>query len=331
MIPSGDSARKAMPRRAKPTPADIAELVAAISADLAVRAPKALADYPIECYLRLFASLPARAPYHAVPPQARAFAYAIELAGSSEALEAYNRLAMLRLIERGFPATPARLTPEAEALRGAYIERVLADIAAPRKGFFRHGNDMFAKDFAVCRGLLLPCGAELVDPRGGVPRRVLLSGGARQVLTTLRLLSRTGGFGPLWGLHFDRRLIGAFNEAGYTALYLRLADLLAANPGVRGVMSSSWWHDPALAQISPELSFIGRHPESSGAVVLRVGEDAVATVDATRFAARRASLYRQGAYRPCVYLLAWSRQDLLGWARDHRAGISSQRRAPLAS
>src|SRR5690606_5608248 len=127
------------------------------------------------------------------------------------------------------------------------------------------------------------------------------------------------------------RLIGEFNEAGYTALYLRLADLLAANPGVRGVMTPRSWPDPALAQVSPAFSYPGRHPDTSGAGVRRLGEQAEAAVDATRVAARRTSLYRQGAYRPCVYLLAWSRQDLLGWARDHRAGISSQRRAPLAS
>jgi hypothetical protein len=320
-----------MSRRAYSPPAEIASLAEQISADLLIRAPRALVDYPVDRYLNLFDLLPAKAHYHTVPPQARAFAYAIELAGGRQALEAYNRLATLRLIELNFPRASARLTPEVEMLRAAYIERVIADIAAPRKGFFRHGNDMFAKDFAVCRGVLLPCGAELVDPRGGVPRRLLLTGGARQVLAALRLLTRAGGFAPLWGLHFDRRLIGAFNEAGYTALYLRLADLLAANPDVRGVMSSSWWHDPVLPQISPELGFIGRHPESSGAVLLRVGADAVATVDATRFARQRALLHRQGLYRPCVYLLAWSRRDLLAWARDYRAGVSSQRTSPLAS
>jgi hypothetical protein len=331
MSPSGDFALKNLQRRAHLPAAEIASLVEQISADLLADAPEALVDYPLGSYLDFFDLLPENAHYHAVPPQARGFADAIELAGGPAALEAYNRLATLRLIESNQPRTALRLTAEVDALRAAYVARVLADIAAPRKGFFRHSNDMFAKDFAVCRGLLLPCGAELVDPRGGVPRRLLLQGGVRQVLSALRLLTRAGGFAPLWGLHFDRRLIGEFNEAGYTALYLRLADLLAVNPDVRGVMSSSWWHDPALSGISPELAFIGRHPESSGAVLLRVGEDAVATVDATRFAKERASLHRQGVYRPCVYLLAWPRNDLLTWARDYRARASPQRSVPLAS
>lgn len=310
-----------IPGRA-PSPDTIAVLAGEIEAGLTARAPRTLADHPIAGYLAAFARLPPGAQYHAVPDEARTTCAAIEGAGGAEAVEAYHRLVLLHLIARTIeqgPATDIRLTPEARGLLDGHLARVFADVAKGRRGFFRHGHDPFAKDFAVCRGRLLPCGVEMLDPIGGIPRGLALRGGPRQALTMARMVGRLGGVKALWGLHFDRRLVRHFNARGYADLYLRLADLLALNPAIRGISSWSWWHDPKVAEISPELSFIGAIPERGGAFVLRVGEHEFATNDALRFAPRRMELYREGRYRPCFYTLAWARQDILAWARAYRA------------
>lgn len=290
-----------------------------------------LGDHPVERYVASFALAPAMAPYHFVPAPGRAICDAVEAAVGAQGLETYHRLALARLIAEGVPESELRLTTEVRAMRDAYLERVLADLAKGRKGFFRHGHDQFAKDFAVCRGRLMPCGVEVLDPRGGLPRSLLWKGGAGQAVRFARLLVRLGGLRPIWGLHFDRRLVRDFNEAGYAALYLRVADLMAINPQARGVSSWSWWHDPRVAEISPELEFVGRYPESAGALALRAGENATATADALRFAPQRIALHKAGDYRPCVYMLAWPRRDLLAWAADYRAKFSAQSSGPVAA
>ena len=324
-------------RRALPPPDAIAALAREIESCLAACAPLSLGEHPIEAYLASFAELPAGSQYHAIPPAARATCRAIEAAGGAEAVEAYHRLVLLHLImgviARG-PSAPMHLTPEALALLDAYLARVVADVAKPRKGFFRHGNDQFAKDFAVCRGRLLPCGVEVLDPLGGIPRRLVFKGrqGAdhlRQAVTMARMAWRLGGTKAVWGLHFDRRQIQNFTAKGYADLYLRVADLLEANPEIRGISSGSWWHDPRVLEISPELSFIGTIPENGGAFLIRVGEDDRTTSDALRFAPQRTALHRLGKYRPCFYMLAWARQDVIAWAEAYRAG-SVQRRIPVA-
>lgn len=297
-------------------------------AELAALVPEALGDFPLRTYLAFFDALPAIAPYHAFPAPARDYCAEVEARGGRPALEAYNRLAMLGLIGRGVaPLAKGRLSGEVRALLDLHLTRILDDMDSPRKGFYRHGNDLFAKDFAVCRGKLVPCGVELVDVCSGVGRRMLTQGGVRQfAVGTAFFLGRMGGFWPMYELHFDRRLIGEFNEAGYTALYLRLADLLAINPHVRGVVSNSWWHDPRLAEISPELAFIGHHPESAGARIFRGSETPAATADATRFAPRRTALYKAGEYCPRVHLLAWARRDVLAWAERYRATAERESR-----
>lgn len=288
----------------------ISELRDRIETRLAALGVDAWGAWPVERYLGFFDAMPEIGPYHHVPEAAQRFQAEITAQGGEAALEDYLRLAMLEGIARG--------QPPSDRLHADAIARIFADIADPRKGFHRHGNDLFSKDFAVCRGKLVPCGVELVDRRSGVGRRVLAGGGGRQLLSGLGFFARAGGFRPFYEVHFDRRLIGAFNADGYRRLYLRLAEMLAADPEARGVISSSWWHDPALARISPELGFIGRIPESHGARLLRVDASDVAIAGATRFAPLRTKLYREGAYRPQTYLLAWARRDVLAWAAGER-------------
>ena len=288
----------------------LAQLRDPIAARLAARGVDLAEAYPIERYLDFFDTLPRIGPYHYVPAEAQRFDAQIAAQAGTEALEDYLRLAMLHQIARG--PTPRGAEPQAPY--HAQIERMLGEIASPRKGFHRHGNDLFAKDFAVCRGKLVPCGVELVDRHSGVGRRVLASGGLRQLLSGLGFFARAGGFLPFYELHFDRRLIGEFDAEGYRRLYMRLADMLAADPQARGVISSSWWHDPALAQISPELSFICAIAESHGAKMFRVDASEAAIAGATRFAPLRTKLYKQGRYTPRIYLMAWARRDLLAWA-----------------
>ncbi len=295
-----------------------AELRAQIEAELGRAAPGLLHDHAVAHYLAAFDALPPAAPYHHVPAAARRICDAIAARVGADALEAYQRLAILTLVERAW-ATPTRLTAELAALRAAHLARIVGAMTSPRKGFYRHGNDLFAKDFAVCRGKLVPAGVELVDLHSGVGRRTLLGGGIAQVLPGLAFfLGRAGGFKPFYEVHFDRRLIGDFDAAGYVTLYLRLARQMARDPAIRGVVSSSWWHDPALARISPELAFIGYHPENAGAKLLRIGENSAATADALRFAPTRAALHKRGEYRPQVWLLAWARRDILAWEKRQR-------------
>lgn len=159
--------------------------------------------------------------------------------------------------------------------------------------------------------MLLPCGVEAADPASGVPRRLLLTGGAKQgIVKAWHLIASCGGFRPFVELHFDRRDIESFDAEGYTALYRHLADLLRTNLHLRGVISASWWHDTALGEA---FDFIDTIPRQHGAAFFRVGNDDHATADALRFSAERQRLHASGLYQPAVWMRVWARRDLLRW------------------
>lgn len=236
-------------------------------------------------------------------------AYRAKLAGAKAPLLLREALRVAMVENR----TPFGLVlPEAiRAERERTFARIEDDIGNQRDSHFSLGRAAYRRDLAICRGALLPCGVEAGDPASGVPRRLLVSGGLRQGLAAAwHLLARCGGFRPFVELHFDRRDIQRFDAAGYTALYRNLADLLRANPRLRGVTSASWWHDPALGEA---FDFIDGVPRQHGAAFFPVGEDAHATADALRFSPERQRLHAEGRYRPAVWMMVWPRRALLRW------------------
>lgn len=305
--------------------AAIGEARAANQAALAECGSELLARFPITAYLAAWRAAARLAPYHHTPAPARAMCAAIAAQHGDAALESYLRLAMLDAIAQPADIGGVIVTAEIEQLRRQTIARIVSDMRAPRRRFYRHGNDLFAKDFAVCRGKLLPGGPELIDVDAGIGRRALFEGGLGDLCGRANFFARKiGGFKPIFATHFDRRLVDQFNERGYAAFYARLADLLAANPHIRAATSISWWHDPALGAISPELSFINAIPESAGARVMRSAETADAVAGATRFAPHRAAMHKQGHYRPRNFLLAWPRRDAIAWRMRQHAATADQ-------
>jgi hypothetical protein len=204
------------------------------------------------------------------------------------------------------------------SLLAVCFQRILTQLENAEKHFYLHSNDLFRKDLALCRLKLLPCGSELVDVYSGVPRGTLFRDDFRQFVRCMSFFVLKGsGFRPWYESHWDRRLIRSFTPQGYDQCYLRIAELLELNPEIKGMMGSSWWFDPTLEAISPNLSFLRKVPLDNGAQLFRVGTSAAATQDAVYLSAERSRLYDSGSYLPTIYLLAWTRKDMLEWANQH--------------
>ena len=86
-----------------------------------------------------------------------------------------------------------------------------------------------------------------------------------------------------------------FTPDAYDRCYLRMAQLLEFNPLIRGVMSSSWWFDPALEQISPDLVFLRRVPEENGAQLFKIGTSEDSGRDALLMSPEQKDFTRQAS------------------------------------
>ncbi|NMG01811.1 hypothetical protein [Azoarcus taiwanensis] len=181
-------------------------------------------------------------------------------------------------------------------------------------------EDRWRKNLSILVGRLIPVGAEFADVGSGLPRSTLMRGSFIQRLRVLRcVMTGARGFRPMLELHAHPDSLDDFNPNGWLASYKRLAEILAINPGYKGVIASSWFRDPALSQISPRLSYLREYPETHGALMVKVGTDKEGRSGALTRSPTRRSLFEQGRYIPAIYLMIWPRRTMLAWA-----GISGE-------
>ena len=293
--------------------------LAGLRAEFADVYPDLLRRYPVEDYVHTLDKTEPLRGYGLVPALIHQWCNEIEALGGSGTLENYHKMVLLTLISDFQKRIGGRRVPGSIiSLLAVSFQRILAQLGDAENNFYRHSNDLFRKDLALCRLKLLPCGSELVDVYSGVPRSLLFRDGLRQLAGSARFfLHQANGFRPWYESHWDRRLIRSFTPQAYDQCYLHIAELLALNPHIKGMMGSSWWFDPVLDSISPNLTFLRKVPLDNGAQLFRVGCSAEVTEAALHLSAERKRLYDARHYRPTSYLLAWGRKELLAWAKRY--------------
>ncbi|MGH1477924.1 MAG: hypothetical protein ACRBM6_04215 [Geminicoccales bacterium] len=276
-------------------------------------------------YVASFAPLTQLVAYDHIPPDALMLIGRVEATAGSAMVECYHQLVLLTLI-RSFEdrAVDMQLPVEIRPHAQDYLARLVGRLAKPRRGHYRLDKDPFLKDLAVARLKLWPAGAELVDIASGIPRRMLMEAGkARFVKALGQIKFQCGGFKPFLETHFDQRASGDFSAEGYRSLYLTIASLLEKAPEMKGMYSCSWWHDPAVVAISPNLGFLNAIAIEGGAKLYPMGTNDQVTAQATRLSSERTQQMRQGNYRPTRYMMVWARKDLLRWAKGQTASATA--------
>lgn len=198
-----------------------------------------------------------------------------------------------------------------QALYRQQLIRIENNLAIKPDSYFSLGHDPFRKDLAILRHRLIPCGAELATPCSGLSRALLIKNGWRQGLDFVRVLLRCQGLSPFLELHMHPDFTASFNPPGWLQTYDRLADLVALNPALRGVQSTSWFLDPALLQVSPHLAYLRQVPERCGAIILYAGDADAQSCGALDTSATRRALNAAGHYKPRLFTRIWPRQALL--------------------
>lgn len=277
--------------------------------------------FSVAAYIGLFDALRQPIAYDHVPPAAVELIEAIEATAGPEMVEIYHRLVLLNLIQTfETRAADVQLPPDIHEHAVDFLLRLIQRLQKPKRGQYRLDKDYFLKDLSVARLKLWPCGAELVDIASGIPRRMLLEAGKGRFLKALgQIKFQCGGFKPFFETHFDARMSAGFSAEGYRSLYLTIAQMLENDAKIKGMYSCSWWHDPALARISPNLGFLNAIAVEGGAKLYPMGTNDQIIAQATRLSKERTQQVRAGTYRPTRYLMVWARRDLLRW-KDVQTG-----------
>jgi len=278
-----------------------------------------LIECPFDHYVRRLDQYPAIASYSHISPAVKEIGRIISERVGERGLERYHQGVMLTLILRSMARLQATNLPEdIKSLFADNFSRIARNIVrdADSPGFYLYPN--FSKELAICTLRLIPAGVQKVE-LNGLPRRYFLTIRSRTLLGSLSFLAfHLGGIKPLYELHTDSRdpkAMVLFHPAGWAQFYARVARLLEMNPGVMGLFGSSWFFDPALERISPELAYLRTMvTENGGRLIYLRPCSQTSREDALMYSAKRRKAFGEGQYVPTEYLVAWPRRALIDWA-----------------
>ena len=129
---------------------------------------------------------------------------------------------------------------------------------------------------------------------------------------------RMRGFAPTFFIHLNanRKDRAALVERESNRSYFRMAQSLALQPEIKGLVASSWLHSPDTMAVSPHLASLNRVFLENGALVTTMGAADPDSGVFTRSPERR-RLFDQGLFKPTNGLVIWPRAQMLSWATSH--------------
>lgn len=298
---------------------------------LAVENKRLLGRYDPDVAIAYFNTVPIDAPYHAVPNQLRTLWSDITGEFGEDGFEAFQKITMLRLIDRFETRSRGRrYTENIRQQFGSSFRRIVTSIDSSSFTKYRSHNDILLKDLAICRQKVFPAGgARIVEPAAGFSRSLMFKGGVRQGARMVRLLLSVGGNKPFYSHHMHLSELEQFNQKGFEACNLNLADMLKLNPDVRGIHCGSWLYDPALSFAGPRLAYMCEIQQHNGAYLFYAGVDRGG--GALAKSKSRRELYDQGKYIPKSYHIVWPRDRVIAWAEQHPSNSGAVAAGPAGT
>ena len=272
----------------------------------------------LEEFIRLARAPVRAASYHELPQGLEASYHALRRENVRTACLYLKELVQQLTEDFSLDESPVRLPPKVRELYQRELFRIRAQLKTFDLNFYDFDNDPFLKDYALLTHRFIPIGAEFAVPFSGIPRRTLVQGGVGQFCRAVTAVLRAGGFKPYFSLHAHPLALRDFNPQGWEASYHLLAELLQLNPGIKGMISASWFLDPRLKAISPHLTYLRDLPERNGCAFFFVEYDTEGKSGALAKSATRKRLFRAGEYVPAIYMRVWARTDILQWNRRNR-------------
>lgn len=324
----------------------IASQVSVLREEIARQFPDFLEKFPISSYVREVIASRGWQRYYYLSPNLKKIFQEVLSAYGSPILARYHKLALTALMLNSLDGLEKKnIPPDIKDLHLKWYERVLNDVSSQPDTYYNSDDFSFLQDLAVCSLRAIPVGGAWLlevsrgklwqnsDPAMNKPLKEAESKRTKTrslpLFQTLadRLkwrrfitlsLYRSGIVGLYYQLHTFPRYLLRFTPAEMEKSYLRIAELLRRNKRIRGLFRRSWFLDPQLENISPELAYLRKIPEKNGAKVFPAINFPNTIDNAIAMSPKRKKLYLAKTYTPRAYAYIWPRKKLLEWAEKQK-------------
>ena len=229
---------------------------------LSKRIQDALDAYPISQYLTLLGETDPVGSYKYRSKSLMTYCDRLRRSYPQE-VTSYNAVVVLELIRRSLDAIDSLDLPEeVTELCIANFARIVSNVQASDIVHMDFPNDRFDKELAAASMRLICAGARKLNEV-----YLPIAFARSNPYSWIKCVSRIGLRGTLYRMHMDSNdpaLLADFNEDGWRRFCRRTAELLQRR-SVQGILGAGWLYDPALKDVSPHLSYLGRWRWSTGA------------------------------------------------------------------
>jgi hypothetical protein len=227
----------------------------------------------------------------------------------------FERCVLLRHAEGVFAALEA--LPVSGDVKRLFCDEIRFVAAPPAKATFEVMRGRFAAQCELVTLRRFPAG-QFHWTLSGLPRSWVLKVKGRQRLTLLYWVARRlRGFGPVFFPHLNaNRRNRWLTETESNRSYYRMAESMRLQPGIRGLVASSWLRSPDTLAVSPQLAWMNRTVLDNGGLVVVMGP-ADPGCGVLSQSPERQRLYDEGTFKPTIGLVVWPRDAMIDWATRH--------------
>jgi hypothetical protein len=113
-------------------------------------------------------------------------------------------------------------------------------------------------------------------------------------------------------------------ERDWDASILLMAKSIQLQPGIKGILTGSWFYSPETHRVTPHLAWTTRIFLDNGAFMTDIGP---AQPDAgfQQGSTHRQELYLSGQYKPTETILLWPRKDILAWLEKRSQALKPKK------
>ncbi len=305
------------------TKEEIENEIRCLTEDLVKLNSDVIYEFPFKAYLAYLRDLKshlglARHPY--ISRRRRNWFRSIVASYDSTILCRYNKLLLAFLMRDSLALLPHKNLPgEVVDLYYQWFTRVLNDFGDQSDDYYSLESEAFGVDLGVCCLRSIPVGGAWVVQQSRIGLGPFIRAGPWQFLLYLSfIILKTGGFSPFCVIHTASRYLPLFRPEEMSLAYMRIAELMKRDPRIRGVYRGSWFLDPHLEKVSPNLAFLRTVPQWNGARLFRSVTVKADIKWALSMSSVRRRLYKEGKYRPNSYAYIWPRKALLEWAERQK-------------
>lgn len=236
----------------------------------------------------------------------------------------HQKLHLLLLIKKSLKKLESTNFPECIKVRFVnHFQRTVKSIVEDKLAaeFYDYKNNRFLKLQAVCTLNTFPIYPFILD-RDKLSLKTLFHGGIGQFFqSSFNFFIKYKGVAPFYKTHtniLDAISMQAFTENGWRSMFFDLSELMRVEKKIKGVCGTSWFIDPIIKDISPELSYINNLLSEIGATIHKHSTDDKTVKDALFFNPKRKKLFESGEYKPRKYLFIITRSKLISWGDSQR-------------